>query len=154
MKYLVLSVLVFSACCTTPSTTVTSPVPEKGKPTAPVEVKAELSEKSARLTVKFESDAKGVKIFASGVDGLVVSGEPVLVADGTFSRGEAKTFDVAFTPGAGRSQLVVSVSGSFNGSSRARVASFSVGAGPLPQNGDVMTTDDGERVKVMPASPQ
>jgi hypothetical protein len=154
MKCLLLCVLVSSACCTTPSTTtVTSAAPEKGKPSAPVEVKAELSERSARITVKFESDAKGVKIFASGVDGLVVQGEPALVVDGAFARGEAKTLDVAFTPGAGRSALVVSVSGSFNGATRARVASFGVGTGPLPQSGEVMTTDDGERVKVMPASP-
>jgi hypothetical protein len=153
MKYFVLSVLVFTACCTTPTSAV-SPVPTKGKPTAPVEVNAVLSEKSARLTLKFESEAKDVKVFVSGVDGLVVQGEGALVTDGVFARGETKTFDVAFTPGAGRSALVVSVSGSFNGAARARVASFTVGTGPLPQNGEVITTDDGERVKVMPAAPQ
>ena len=115
---------------------------------------AELGEKSAKLTLKFESDAKDVKIGVSGVDGLVVEGEPVLLEKGEFARGDTKAFDVRFAPGTGRSQLVVSVSGSFGGASRARVASFTVGTGPLPQNGEVMTTDDGERVKVMPAAPQ
>lgn len=148
---LALAVFAFSAC-TTP-TSVSSPVPTKGKPTAPVAVTAELSPKSAHVVVKFESDAQDVVIAASGVDGLVVEGKSVVVEKGAFSRGEVQAFEVAFTPGAGRSQLVVSVSGSFNGASRARVASFAVGTGPLPESpGTVITTDDGERVKVLPAA--
>jgi hypothetical protein len=152
MRFFLLSVLVFTGCTTANS--ATSPVPAKGKPTAPVEVKAELSKNAAKLTVTFESDSKDVKIAVSGVDGLVVQGEAVIVENGTFTRGDATSFSVNFTPGEGRSQLVVSVSGSFNGASRARVASFTIGDGPLPQNGEVMTTDDGEKVKVMPAAPQ
>jgi hypothetical protein len=150
-NFLALSVVAFVAC-TTPSS-ASSPVPLKGKPTAPVAVTAELSPKSAHVVVKFESDAKDVEIAASGVDGLVVDGKSPVLEKGVFARGDTHVFDVAFVPGAGRSQLVVSVSGSFNGASRARVASFTVGTGPLPQTpGTVMTTDDGERVKVMPAS--
>ncbi len=152
MKSLVLSVLFFTACTTPVS--ASSPVPAKGKPTAPVEVKAELALKSARLTVTFEADAKEVELAVSGIDGLVVEGESRLVDHGEFKRGETRTFDVTFNPGPGRSMLVVSVSGSFNGASRARVASFTVGSGPLPQTpGQVITTDDGERVKVMPSTP-
>lgn len=147
----VLSVVLALVGCTTP-TSVSSPVPAKGKPTAPVAVSAELSAQSARVVVKFEAAAQDVEIAVSGVDGLVVEGPAVRVQQGKFGRDEAKTFDVTFVPGAGRCQLVVSVSGSFNGASRARVASFTVGAGPLPQSGTVMTTDDGERVKVMPAA--
>ena len=149
---LALSVLAFAAC-TTP-TSASSPVPLKGKPTAPVAVSAELSAKSAHVVVKFESDATDVQIAASGVDGLVVDAKEPVLQQGKFARGETHVFDVAFVPGAGRSQLVVSVSGSFNGASRARVASFTVGTGPLPETpGAVMTTDDGERVKVMPSTP-
>jgi len=148
---LALSVFAFVAC-TTP-TSASSPVPVKGKPTAPVAVTAELSPKSAHVVVKFESDATEVQISASGVDGLVVDAKEPVLQQGKFARGETHGFDVTFVPGAGRSQLVVSVSGSFNGASRARVASFTVGTGPLPESpGTVMTTDDGERVKVMPAS--
>ena len=153
MKTIVLlSVLVFVGC-TTP-TSVSSPAPLKGKPTAPVDVSAELSPKSARVVVKFDSDAQDVEIVASGVDGLVVEGQASLVAKGVFTRGDSRSFEVKFTPGTGRSALVVSVSGNFNGSSRARVASFTLGTGPMPESpGTVMTTDDGERVKVMPAAP-
>lgn len=152
MKSLVLCVLFFTACITPVS--ASSPVPAKGKPTAPVDVKAEIAPKSARLTVTFESDAKDVELAVSGIDGLVVEGEARLVDKGEFARGDTRTFDVVFKPGPGRSMLVVSVSGSFNGAPRARVASFTVGTGPLPQTpGQVITTDDGEKVKVMPATP-
>lgn len=148
MNFVILCLFCLTACTTPVS--ASSPVPTKGKPTAPVAVKAELSPKMARLLITFEADAEGVDVVASGVDGLVVE-KGALIEKGTFKRGETKTFDVAFTPGAGRSMLVVSVSGSFNGASRARVASFTVGTGPLPESpGSVITTDDGERVKVMP----
>lgn len=145
---LLVAVLTFAAC-TTP-TSVSSPVPTKGKPTAPVAVKAELRERSAKVTVTFEADAEDVQISVSGVDGLVVSSPAVALEQGKFTRGGAHALDVEFSPGAGRSQLVVSVSGTFTGAKRARVASFGIGAGPLPDSGAVMTTDDGERVKVLP----
>ncbi len=147
----VVSVLSLVAC-TTP-TTVSSPAPLKGKPTAPVAVTAELMPKSAHVVVKFEGDAQDVEIGVSGVDGLVVEGPAVRLAKGAFSRGDTHGLDVTFTPGPSRSQLVVSVSGLFNGASRARVAAFTIGTGPLPESpGTVTTTDDGERVKVMPAA--
>ncbi|MDP1822207.1 MAG: hypothetical protein Q8L48_03165 [Archangium sp.] len=151
MKSILLVSVIAVAGCTTP-TSVSSPSPTKGKPSAPVAVSGELTATSARLRVSFEAAAENVEIVVSGIDGLVVEGEGALVKKGTFTRGESKDFDVKFTaPPAGRSQLVLSVSGSFNGASRARVASFTVGTGPLPESGTVMTTDDGERVKVMPA---
>lgn len=149
MKFVILCLVCLTACTTPVS--ASSPVPVKGKPTAPVAVSAELSARSARLLIKFESDAEGVDVVVSGVDGLVVEGKGGLVEKGSFKAGDTRRFDVAFAPGAGRSQLVVSISGTFNGGSRARVASFTVGTGPLPESpGAVMTTDDGERVKVMP----
>jgi hypothetical protein len=139
------------AACTTP-TTLTSPAPLKGKPTAPVAVTAQLSRGAARVQVTFEADAQQVEIAASGVDGLTVTGPAVLLEQGSFARGAQTTYDVPFTPGPGRSTLVVSVSGVFNGGSRARVAAFTVGEGPLaPSPGTVMTTDDGTTVKVLPA---
>lgn len=140
------------ASCTTP-TTVASPAPARGKPTAPVNVTAELTSKSAQLVVTFEADAKDVRITAGGVDGLVVEGEPVLISEGTFVKGASQRLQVAFTPGPGRSALVVTVAGSFNGASRARVASFTLGQGGTPPSpGTVMTSDDGETVKVLPAA--
>lgn len=145
---LLVAVLALSAC-TTP-TSASSPVPTKGKPTAPVAVKAELLERSAKVTVTFESDAEDVQISVSGVDGLVVSSPAVVLEQGKFTRGGAQAFEVEFAPGAGRSQLVVSVAGTFNGAKRARVAAFGIGSGPLPDTGAVMTTDEGEKVKVLP----
>jgi hypothetical protein len=140
------------AACSTP-TTLSSPAPLKGKPSAPMAVTAQLSRGAARVQVTFEADAQGVEIAATGVDGLSVDGPKVLLEQGSFARGAQATYEVAFTPGPGRSQLVVSVSGLFNGSSRTRVAAFGVGEGPLaPSPGTVMTTDDGTTVKVLPAA--
>lgn len=138
--------------CTTP-TTVASPAPMRGKPTAPVKVTAELASGSAQVVVAFDADAKDVRITAGGVDGLVVAGEPVVLSEGTFERGATHRFQVNFTPGPGRSALTVAVSGSFNGAARARVASFTLGEGGTPASpGQVMTSDDGETVKVLPAA--
>lgn len=142
--------LALAAC--TSSTTVTSSSPDKGKPTAPVAVSAELSSNHAKVTVRFESDASEVSVSASGVDGLTVS-EGHLGSNLAVARGETRTFDVAYTPGEGRSELVVTVKGTFNGAHRARVTAFGVGAGSDgPADGTVMTTDDGETVKVMPTA--
>lgn len=146
MKTFSLAVLLLCAC-TTPSTVVTNA--PRGKPTAPVAVTAELSPSSAKIAVKFESDAEQVQIRVSGVDGLVLQGRELVVEQGAFKRGEATAFDVAYTLPEGRAQLVVTVSGRFNGSNRARVAAFGLGSGPLPDTGEVQTTSDGERVKVI-----
>ncbi len=141
------------AACTHP-VTVSSPVPERGKPTAPVAVSAELSAKSARVTVRFEAAAEAVTVTVAGNDGLVVSGPATPVTDASVAKDEVRSFDVAFEPGEGRSQLVVSVAGRFGGASRARVAAFEVGKGPWPESpGTLQETDDGERVRVMPAAP-
>ena len=67
------------------------------------------------------------------------------------SPGEARSYDVTFTRGAGRSHLVVSVRGTFNGAPVARVITFALGEGPLSQEGTKITTTDGQTVKVMPA---
>lgn len=139
------------AACTTP-TTASAPVTAKGKPSAPVAVSAELSEAAARVTLKFEADAKDVVVSASGVDGLVVKGEPKLERT-SFAQGESASFDVAMERPAGRAQLVVTVKGSFGGGSRARVVAFTVGSGIGPAApGEVMTTGDGDTVRVLPAA--
>ncbi len=135
--------------CTTP-TSASSHTPPKGKPSAPVAVSAELGERSAKVAVAFEADAEDVSISVSGVDGLVVSSAAVVVERGAFARGATQRFPVEFTPGAGRSQLVVTVAGRFGGAQRARVAAFGIGDGPLPNTGEVTKTSDGDTVKVMP----
>jgi hypothetical protein len=138
----------------THSTSVTSPAPEKGKPSAPVAVTAKLGPTRARVTVTFEADVKDAEVAVSGVDGLEVQGEAKVVAGQAFAKGESKSFEVAYTRPAGRAELVVSVVGDFGGGKRGRVASFVVGEGPLPDSpGEVVTTDQGDTVKVMPAAP-
>jgi len=146
MKNLSLSVLLFCAC-STPSTVATNT--PRGKPSAPVAVTAELAPSSAKVAVKFEGDAERVQIRVSGVDGLAVQSPELVLEQGAFKRGDTTTFDVAYTLPEGRAQLVVTVSGTFNGAQRARVAAFGLGSGPLPNTGDVQTTSDGERVKVI-----
>lgn len=140
------------AACTAP-VTVASPALLKGKPTAPVDITATFTPGTARVQLTFRAEAQRVQIAASGVDGLTVTGPAVLLEQGAFARGAQATYAVPFTAGPGRSQLAVSVSGLFDGASLARVAAFGVGEGPLPSSpGTVMTTDDGARVKVLPAA--
>lgn len=146
MKTFSLAVLLFCAC-STPSTVATNT--PRGKPSAPVAVTAELSPSSAKVAVKFEGDAEHVQIRVSGVDGLVVKAPELVMEQGAFKRGDVTSFDVAYTLPEGRAQLVVTVSGTFNGANRARVAAFGLGSGPLPNTGEVQTTSDGERVKVI-----
>lgn len=128
-----------------------------GKPSAPVTVDAQLEEKAGRVTVRFDAPASDVRVSVHGVDGMLVTSAPTPVEGGSFEQGASTAFDVAFTPGEGRSHLVVSVAGSFQGSPRMRIASFSVGK-PTAQQRDSgarkMTDSNGERVKLMPVGEQ
>ena len=151
---ILLTVACVFAACSHPQI-MSSPAPLKGKPTAPVSVRAELSSKSARLTVTFEQAATAAMVRVSGNDGLVVSGAPVLLENGTVEARDSRTFEVPFTPGSGASSLVVSVHGKFGGADRGRVISFGVGtASAIDVSDQVITTDDRERVKVMPVDGQ
>jgi hypothetical protein len=127
--------------------------PERGKPRAPVAIEARLSDGAARVTVRFEADARDVRVELAGSGGLVVAGAAVPLEKASFARGEATAFDVAFTPGPGRSLLSVAVTGKFRGAGRrAAVASFAVGE-PTPEqekaSGTVMEGAGGERIKVV-----
>ena len=105
----------------------------RGKPSAPVSIDARLAAGTARVTVRFDADAKDVRIDVHGVDGLSVASAPTPVEHAAFARGESTSFDVTFAPGPGRSHLAVTVSGSFHGDGRrATVASFAVGE-PTPE---------------------
>lgn len=128
-----------------------------GKPSAPVTVDAQLAEKSAHVTVRFDAPVSDARIAVSGVDGLVVTSEQSPVQGGGFEQGSVASFDVAFTPGPGRSHLVVSVAGTFQGAPRTRVASFAVGTPTAEQkqsSGAQKTEGNGERIKIMPAGEQ
>jgi len=141
-----------SSAAPAPTKPAAAPV-VSGKATAPVTVNAELAETAGRVTLRFDSPASDVQVTVHGVDGLTVTSAPTPVQGGSFEQGATTAFDVAFTPGAGRSHLVVSVAGSFQGSPRTRVASFSVGKPTAEQRANgaqKMTDSNGERVKLMP----
>ncbi len=136
----------FVACSTSGTKVVESPAPTEGKVVAPVDVQAELSAKEAKLTLKLDEDASDLAVSVWGLDGLVV-GAPSTFTPSLTKRGERQTVVVPMTPGPGRSNLAVSVSGTFNGQKKQRVATFAVGDGPLKQSGEVLVTDQGEVIK-------
>ncbi len=129
-------------------------MPTEGKQVAPVTVSAEIAEGSAAVTVSFEAPATGVRVEAWGVDGLAVDGGGHLESGASFGRGEKRTFQIRFIPGAGRSNLVVGVTGMFGGSKRDRTVSFALGK-PSPAQlegpGSTIVIDDGQRLQLMPA---
>jgi hypothetical protein len=125
-----------------------------GKPQAPVSVTTRLGSGAATVTVRFHSAATDASVEVHGVDGLEVTSDATPLSGARIARGEAVTFDVAFTEGVGRSHLAVGVSGNFGGMRRSTVASFAVGK-PTPEQlkpaGAAATDAKGQPVKVMPA---
>jgi hypothetical protein len=132
----------------------TAPEAEAGKVTAPVAVEAQMGDGKAHVTVRFASPASDVKIGVYGVDGLAVKSAAQPVEGQAFAATSTTSFDVTFTPGPGRSHLVVSVSGSFNGAARAKVSSFAVGtpSAAQQQTGNVVVGEDGVPIKLMPVN--
>jgi hypothetical protein len=126
--------------------------PGRGKPSAPVAISAELSPGRALVTVRFDAPAADARVHFSGVDGLLVTSAATPMERALVERGTVASFDVTFTPGPGRSHLVVAVAGRFPNGDRASVASFAVGAPSGEQrksSGLVVEGADGERIRVL-----
>ncbi len=126
----------------------------RGKPSAPVTVDAQLSAGSARVTIVFQGAAGDVDVHVHGVDGLSVTSAETPISGARFVTGQSSTFDVAFTPGPGRSNLVIAVNGKFGAAKRRSVVSFAVGtptAEQMKSRGTVTTDSGGERIKTLPA---
>jgi hypothetical protein len=124
---------------------------------APVVVDAKLDGERAHVTLRFSAPASDVQVNVSGVDGLTVRSAPTPVAGSSFVQSGETSFDVEFTPGPGRSLLVVAVTGLFDGSHLSKVASFTVGKPSEEQrkaSGTAITGSDGERIKVLPSGGQ
>jgi hypothetical protein len=123
---------------------------------APVTIDAAIGPGTARITLRFAAPATDVRVKVHGVDGLVVTSAPTLAEGATFTAGEEAGFDVAFTPGAGRSHLAVVVDGHFSGAHRAQVVTFAIGnPTAVVKKASAATTEgaggeEGERVKVLP----
>jgi hypothetical protein len=128
---------------------VSAPLPLEGKRSAPVAIDADLTESSGKLTLRFERPAEKCSVQVSGVDGLTITSSGEVLTDAKVSKGETKTFDVKYSRGPGRTHLVVSVRGQFDGAPLARVVTFAMGDGPLQQNGTRLILDDGDAIKVM-----
>ncbi|MFP2932849.1 hypothetical protein ACLESO_48430 [Pyxidicoccus sp. 3LG] len=128
--------------------------PDTAKPSAPVKVDAKLGEDRALVTLRFDAPATDVQVNISGVDGLTVTSASTPVNGASFVASGEQRFDVAFTPGAGRSHLVVSVTGTFQGAHQSKVTSFAVGTpteAQMKSSGTTVTGGDGERIKIMPS---
>ncbi len=127
------------------------------KVSAPVVVDAKLEGERAHVTLRFDSPATDVQVNVSGVDGLTVRSAATPVAGTSFTKSSETSFDVDFTPGPGRSLLVVAVTGMFQGGHMSKVQSFTLGTPTEEQkkaSGTTVTGSDGERIKVMPSSGQ
>lgn len=156
MNRLALSVMAafaLAGCARPSSAPPAAPPPGLGKPSAPVSVSADLAAGTGRVTVRFDADAKDVRIAVFGADGLTVTSAAAPIDGASFARGETAAFDVAFAPGPGRSRLAVSVSGKFHGAGkRTRAVSFAVGE-PTPEQlrglGTVVEGEDGEKLRVV-----
>jgi hypothetical protein len=124
------------------------------KLSAPVDVGAKVSDTSATVSLRFQVPGEDVRVEVSGVDGLQVTSSTSPVTGVSVEKAAVTNLDVAFAPGAGRSHLVVTVSGIFQGVPLTKVASFAVGQPTEQQkaDGSVVTDDQGQRIKMMPSS--
>ncbi len=132
-----------------------------GKPSAPVVIDGKVEATTAKLAVGFVSEGTDVTIEVWGVDGLAVTNSAVtrggqtLTLPSRFGKGEHVDVEVAFTTSSTvRTNLAIRVRGSFGGTVRERVQSFTVN-GHLPSAtqapGEVQVGPDGTPVRVMKA---
>lgn len=126
----------------------------RAKSKAPVTVTTVFGEGTATVTLRFEQAVEGAAIGVRGLDGAQVEAPPPLERT-SFARGEVVTLEVPFTPGSGRSHLAVDIEGTFRGQHRMAVQTFAFGK-PSPEQlkasspGTVVTTEGGQRLKLMP----
>lgn len=139
-------------------TVVTNPDGTNGshtaKPSAPVTIKATLSEGNAAIELSFDADASNVSVDVWGTGGLVVTSAATPIQGRAFSRGEKMPLAIAFTAPETRSDLAVRVRGTFGGKERDVVRSFSLHAeaqAPNGTSGEVRVGPDGQPVRVMKA---
>ena len=149
-RILIAFALVFAACThpqETPDVKVSAPLSGEGKPSAPVDVTAELTPTHARLTVRFEAGADVATISVSGLDGLTVTAPPS--SERSYKAAELAQLDVDYAGGSGT--LVVNVTGTFNGARQSRVMTFAVGEVKPTSTGTRVTPDNGAPFKALPS---
>ncbi|HEY3401661.1 MAG TPA: hypothetical protein VGK03_13625 [Geothrix sp.] len=123
------------------------------KSKVPVTVTAVFGEGKATVKLRFDQAVEEAVIGIRGLDGLQVANVPPQ-EKATFAKGEILTLEMYCTPGPGRSQLAVDIEGRFRGQRRMAVQTFAVGKPSAEQlkaaEGTVVTTPEGQRLKVMP----
>ena len=122
----------------------------------PVAVSAVFAEGRATVTLRFQQAASEVTVRFRGLDGLSVQTQPDLPRQ-AYKRGELLKLEVTLTPGPGTSHLAVDLEGTFAGQRRLEVRTFAVGE-PTPAQQKAKTdqtfrTEDGRRLKLLPAKP-
>ena len=154
MKTLLLSLLlVVSASCSSREARVPEPkraAPDTIKPGAPSVLTSQVEAQRAKLSLRFEGAGEGVSVVVSGLDGVSITSAPELLSAASVKAGEARDFEVGFTRGPGRGQLVISVTGTFGGAMKSRVHTVALGEGLKKDDGTVQVTNDGDTVKLMP----
>lgn len=128
----------------------------RAKRAAPVSIEAKLGSGTARLVFRFAAPSEGVDISVNGIDGLTVTSATALVQNGTFERGATAAYDVAYTPGPGRSMLNVTITGIFGGARSGRAAAFTVGEPTAAQKAaaEQGAVDASDEVKVLDGTPR
>lgn len=145
-------VLVLPGCAAPPKKAPGKAAPiHKSK--VPVAITTVFEAGKAVVTLRFEQAVEAAIIGVRGLDGLQVASVPP-VEKSRFAKDEVLTLVVPFTPGPGRSHLAVDIEGRFRGQHRMGVQTFAVGQ-PSPEQlkaseGSIITTPDGQRLKVMP----
>ena len=126
------------------------------KSKVPVTVTSSFGEGQATVTLRFDQAVEGAVIGVRGLDGLQVTRVPPVERTG-FAKGEVLTLVVPYTPGPGRSLLAVDIEGTFRGQHRMAVQTFAVGTPSAEQakaaERHILTTPEGQRIKVMPVKP-
>ncbi len=148
--FIALSTLTLVACThpqPTPEVKNSAPLSGEGKPTAPVEISAELSPTHARLAVRFEAAAQQVTVAVSGLDGLEVEERPG--SEANYKASEVAMIDVDYKGPSGT--LVINISGTFNGARKSRVVTFAVGEVKPISSGTHVTPDNGAPFKTLPS---
>ncbi|HJW71779.1 MAG TPA: hypothetical protein VJ486_02900 [Geothrix sp.] len=154
---LTLSLVGISLQAAPPAAKAPAPRTATHKSKVPVAVTTMFSEGKATVTLRFEQPVTEARIGFRGLDGLVVNDSPVLEKT-QYNRGDTLVLEVGITPGAGQSHLAVDIAGRFRGQRRMGVQTFSLGKPTSEQekarSGDILTTSDGRRIKVMPVKPK
>ena len=149
--FIALSTVVLVACThpqPTPEVKTSAPLSGEGKPTAPVEIVAELTATHARLSLRFEADGERATVTVSGLDGLTVINAPEAVPR-KYAQGELTQLDVDYSGNSGT--LVINVSGTFNGANKSRVVTFAIGDVRPASTGTTVTPTNGPGFKALPS---